>query len=251
MMLPTRAQKNAMPDSADKPSLMLLPGADGSGLLFEPLIALLSGSTDLTVVRYPADVQSYQDALQYAERCLPAARRFFVLGESFSGPVAIRLAARHPARIAGVILAASFSKNPHPLLRPLCLLPAWPMPALCLRSGIALMQSGFSNPAMEHLLLRALSTVPARILQRRLQHVLQEDARAELKKIKQPLLYLQARHDRMVPATALDTIKRLAPQTDSVVLEAPHLVLQYASSEAARAILQFLLRPCVADTPAS
>jgi pimeloyl-ACP methyl ester carboxylesterase len=55
-----------------------------------------------------------------------------------------------------------------------------------------------------------------------------------------PLLYLQARHDRVVPPAAAALVARLAPQTRIVDIDAPHCLLQAAPEAAAEAIIGFM-----------
>ncbi|UUZ51553.1 alpha/beta hydrolase [Massilia sp. B-10] len=46
---------------------------------------------------------------------LPPAEPYFLLGESFSGPVAIALAAERPPMLLGLILSCTFARNPLPI----------------------------------------------------------------------------------------------------------------------------------------
>ena len=79
------------------PSLVLLPGLNGTGDLFAPLLAKLPDSLSATVVRYPAaEPLDYLGHEAIARAALPTDRPFVLLGESFSGPIAIRIAASAP-----------------------------------------------------------------------------------------------------------------------------------------------------------
>src|SRR5262245_17031078 len=97
--------------------LLLLPGGDGTGKLFDPLLHALAGQDSLTpvVVAYPPDrACGYGDLLPLVEQNVPAGADFLVLGESFSGPLALLLAARRPPGLRGVILCGTFVRNPLP-----------------------------------------------------------------------------------------------------------------------------------------
>lgn len=89
-------------------TLVLLPGMDGTGMLFEPFIAALGDAFPITVVTYPptADSQTYADSLNLAALALPPKGLLVLLGESFSGPIAISLAAANPKRVVGLFCAA-------------------------------------------------------------------------------------------------------------------------------------------------
>jgi pimeloyl-ACP methyl ester carboxylesterase len=66
------------------------------------------------------------------------------------------------------------------------------------------------------------------------------DVSSSLAALKLPLLYLQAREDRLVPATALKTIARLRPDVQWKTLDSAHAVLQVCPGEAARAVRSFV-----------
>ncbi|MGQ0798894.1 MAG: serine aminopeptidase domain-containing protein [Pseudomarimonas sp.] len=48
---------------------------------------------------------------------LPRSEPYFLLGESFGGPLAIALAARQPRGLLGLVLCASFARYPIESLR--------------------------------------------------------------------------------------------------------------------------------------
>lgn len=98
-------------------TLILLPGMDGGDKLFGPLQATAPSGVDTTTVGYPPGPNNdYADLLPLVRSRLPTDRPFFVLGWSFSGPLALLLAAERPSLLRGVILAASFVNTPVPWL---------------------------------------------------------------------------------------------------------------------------------------
>ena len=99
------------------PALVLLPGMDGTGLHFAPMLRALGDRLPCTVVRYPDEPLEYAEYERIARAALPADRPFVLLGESFSGPIALSIAATKPRGLAGYILCASFASCPRPLLR--------------------------------------------------------------------------------------------------------------------------------------
>src|SRR5580698_6226929 len=92
--------------------VVLLPGMDGTGELFTPLLKILRPSLDATVVRYPDEPLGYSALQEIAAEALPRDRRFIVVGESFSGPIAVALASASPPGLSGFILCASFVRPP-------------------------------------------------------------------------------------------------------------------------------------------
>ena len=95
--------------------LVLLPGMDGTGDLFEPLQEALDPRTRVDIVRYPGSGPQGYDELEPRIRAqLPADEPFVLLGESFSGPLAIAIAATPPPGLRGLILCCSFARAPAP-----------------------------------------------------------------------------------------------------------------------------------------
>lgn len=97
--------------------LVLLPGLDGTGGLFAPFIDAVSSKFDVQVVHYPKEqVIGYKDLVNLAHDALPKDDSYFVLGESFSGPIAIALATDVPLLMRGMIRCCTFARNPRPIL---------------------------------------------------------------------------------------------------------------------------------------
>src|SRR5687767_13530285 len=90
--------------------LVLLPGFDGTGKLFGPLQAALGTDVVSRTVRYDAE-RSLEDYIDTVTRILPQENAVLV-AESFSGPVALSLLARHPTRIKCAVLCATFAVSP-------------------------------------------------------------------------------------------------------------------------------------------
>lgn len=220
---------------------LLLPGMDGTGMLFDRVARALPAALGARVVRYaPHRCRSYAELLE--DLVVPAAP-FALVAESFSGPLAIQLAARYPDRVRALVLVASFVRSPSllaawlrgPLGRRLFELHA---PDLALRWALL----GFYASADEvRELRRALGEVAPEVLASRLEEIASVDVRDELARCRAPLLYLAGKHDRWVGPRAIEEIRRVRPDVEVVVLDAPHLVLQRQPAAAARHIARFLL----------
>lgn len=222
-------------------TLVLLPGMDGSGELFEPLLLALHGRIDSVVVRYPDDdTAGYDDLAKRAAAVLPHDAPFILLGESFSGPIAVTLAAARPTGLVGLILCCTFVRNPRPAfggLRALVgRLPAIAPPLACMHR---LLMGRFSTPALRAAFRRSMAQVRPSTLRTRLQAVLGVDAGAQLVAVDVPILDLRASHDRVVPASAGAHVHRIRPDARAVLLEGPHFLLQANPAAAAEAVLRF------------
>lgn len=223
-------------------TIVLLPGMDGTSQLFDPFIAALGGKFKVQTVQYPTvGALGYEELEIIAKRHLPSAGKFVVLGESFSGPIAISIAASEPEGLVGLVLCSSFASNPIPSLTALSpfarVLPVKLTPLAVLSYFLL---GKFSTPALRSALSSALAQVSAAAFRARVKAVLSSDVSAKLKAVRVPLLYLLASQDRVVPASAVKHITQAAPATQVVTIEAPHFLLQAAPAAAASAIGTFM-----------
>jgi len=225
-------------------TLLLLPGLDGTGDLFEPLLSKLPPEVSTQVVRYPTDrALSYAELLTYVTECLPAEKPYIVLAESFSTPLAVSLAARHPRNLRGLILCAGFVTNPaRGWLRFLQAL-AWPL--WCRRGIPAAAVSHFlvgRNAALElqQRVVRTIQSVPPAIIAARIRFVARCDVRRELASVSVPTLYLQPTDDRLVTPRSLEEIQKEKPDIQVVQVAGPHFLLQREPSRATQVIADFV-----------
>lgn len=225
------------------PTLVLLPGMDGTGELFAPFVTALGNGFPTTILDYPKnEALDYPALTDLVRSRLPTDQPFVLLAESFSGPIAVTLAASQPSRLLGLILCASFVRNPRPALRWMESL----MPLLSFnRVPTALIGSVVLN-RLDHrvavALKQALLTVDTDVLHTRVRAVLDVDVTAQLAQINVPVLYLGPSADRVVPRSAWRWISEQSRNCEIVELGGPHLILQVAPREAATLVKNFLVR---------
>jgi sigma-B regulation protein RsbQ len=227
--------------SAALPHLALLPGMDGTGELFAPLLADLPLELPVTVVRFPDRAASYAEHVDVARAELPRDAPYVLLGESFSGPVAVTLAAEGRPGLLGLILCVSFLTCPNPLLR--ALRPLTPFATPKLLPGFVAHRSllgRFATPALRAAHARALSHVSSRTLTARLRAMADVDVRADLRGFDGPSLYLRGTRDRVVSARFGEEFLATARRGRLVDIDAPHFLLQARPRDAAGAILGFV-----------
>ena len=220
----------------------MLPGLDGTGRLFAPLVPHLSPQLEPLVVSYQAqEVFSYRELLPVVLSSLPTSGQFIVLGESFSGPLGVLAAAQHPHGLLGLVLVASFVRSPLP--RALSLLAPLVRGWLLSASPSALQQRVLLGPSsseeLRAQLREAVATVPSSVLAARVRNILTVNVVAQLRAVTVPILYLAASNDALVRPQSLRLIQRIAPQVHAVTIAGPHLLLQTAFREAATAISSF------------
>lgn len=225
------------------PLLVLLPGMDGTARLFQRFDAALRVQTAIATqaIAYPAAPLDYAALEAFVRERLPRNHPFVVLAESFSGPLGAALRADPPPGMRALILCCSFVRNPRPLLAPLRhllgLVPFGALPGLALRQALL---APCSTPPLQAELAAALAQVPPSVLRQRLRAVLETDASPSFARGSLPVLYLRARHDRLVPPANALQILRQAAGTQLVDIDAPHMLLQAAPAAAADAVAAFL-----------
>lgn len=232
--------------AAEAATLVLLPGMDGTGILFEPFLRELPSDQPVKVVAYPADrPMSYEELETLVRNALPPEGPVVLLGESFSGPIAVSLAAALPERVIGLVLCCTFVRNPRPSLAVLAPLLRLASPQLLPnRLAASLLFGRFKSTHLVSLLGRALSSVHPAVLQSRLRAVAAVDRFATLATVTAPVLYLQASEDALVPATAAQTARRARPAMSVASIEGPHCLLQAKPQEAAAAVCGFVRQAC-------
>ena len=223
--------------------LVLLPGMHGSGQLFAPLLRELTGCIKPQLVSYPSDRPlDYQGHLEVVMAALPVDEPFILLGESFSGPLALMAAARKPKGLCGVILCATFV--------------TWPVPLPVSIAGL-LVSAGVFRMKSTHLFLRlllgksasqelktmfaaALAHLQPEVLAARARAVMGLNCTAALRECHVPLMTMVADHDRIVGGRYSEVMHSIRPDTEIVHFKSPHLILQCAAVEAAQEIQRFV-----------
>ena len=209
--------------------LILLPGMDGTGKLFESLANRLSATYEIEVVEYPTDrCLSYTELKSLVQSVIPISRSFVLLAESFSTPLAVTIAADNPSNLKGLILCTGFVSRPllgwrrfiASYLAPILL--SRPVPDSAIRAFLA------DSSASRELLTAirsAVASVDPKVLSDRLHSILTCDVRTDLDKIHSPVFYLQATRDRLVSPSCFEAIRGIKPGVTAAQIAGPHLIL--------------------------
>jgi pimeloyl-[acyl-carrier protein] methyl ester esterase len=219
---------------------ILLPGLDGTGDFFEPFIRELPAGVEATPIRFPRDQPlGYEELFEYVRQRLPA-EPFLLVAESFSGPLAVRLAAAEPPGMIGAVVSASFVRNPLPswlrfLARPALFsanLPEWVMRAV--------LAGNTAPPQIRHLARKVMRDHEPEVVAHRARAALQVDATEALKTCRLPLLFLTGDRDNLIRRHNRRLVERLRPDVKIVSFDSPHFLLQLHAREALAAIEAFL-----------
>ena len=221
--------------------LLLLPGMDGTGLLFTPLVQPLPLSLQARVVAYPPDQPlGYNDLLPLVQAAAAEGGDFVVVGESFSGPLALMLATDRPFGLRGVVLCASFVRFPLPVPeRWRGMVQPWMfrLQPLLLMSFVLLGRHGWGR--LGRMLRAAVRSVSPVALAARARAVAGVDVTAELRNCPVPVLYLRAAEDWVVRPGCWELVRSVRPDAEMAMLRGPHLILQVAPAESAAVLASF------------
>lgn len=226
----------------EKTTLLMLPGLDGTEILFGPLIAHLPDWIEPVVVEYPqSGSNTYEEMIAFVDEKAATFGSFATLGNSFGGPLALMLAARRPSQVTAVILAASFVTPPRPEWARLRRLVSTPViGALRTFRRVRYWVPGFAEDDLRRAKAELWRRVGARVLAARSRAVLSVDVRSELERCRARLMYLAHLSDTVVPRRCADEVSQLAPSTHVVEVEGSHLGLFTHPAPSAACLAEFL-----------
>ena len=236
-----------------KPTLVLLPGFDGSGRLFSPLHKELSDSVNTIVLSYPSDkVMTYYDLCHYLKDELPDSP-YVILGESFGGPLTLMLSKYANENLKGIILCVSFVKNPQvlfskfirPFLKPKHLQKE--TPAVYIKT---MLTNGVANVKLIKNIQAATRELTRDVYFYRLREIADVDVTNILEKCELPILYLRAKKDRLVYESSMKWIQEKGKNVTVDYFDAPHMLLQTQPKQSAMVIQKFL-GECMKDKRAN
>ncbi|MEM8548103.1 MAG: alpha/beta fold hydrolase [Pseudomonadota bacterium] len=228
----------------EPPVVVALPGFDGSGALFRPLQQALGDALEFRAVAY-GDYASLEDYIEQAEAAVPVERPVILLGESFSGPIALSLLARARRDYIGGVLAGTFAEPPLSLLVSLAdklRLASFVLPSVSEQILRVFCLNGVSDIARIREVVAVVRQVSQRAIASRLAALSRMNATPELAEIDVPVLLLRAANDRVVRSRYMEPLRQTLTDLEEVVLRGPHLLLQSAPGEAAKAIQAFTKR---------
>ncbi|WP_251358083.1 serine aminopeptidase domain-containing protein [Kangiella sp. TOML190] len=221
------------------PLLILMPGMDGSGLLYQPLGEKLQ-QLELPFVIEP--LNPHQDKwayIEYLEQKYPA-QPLVLVAESYAGHIATLMAIRGNLDIQKIVLMATFLETPTKLtqlekLLPTSLIQKPPLPNLLL--GKALFGKNSSQELLD-LFFQAMDDVSSEQLSERIRDMRHLTAPTEQLSI--PALYIQASDDWLVPARNYQPFKKVFTHLGFSQLNGSHLIAQTQPRQCAFLIESFV-----------
>ena len=209
--------------------LVLLPGLDGTGLLFKPLLEALPSELDVSVISYPHDVlMSYEELVEYVDARLPE-EDYILIAESFAGPIAYQLVQRKPSHLKSIVFVATFLDSLRPLLSRLSGLfsPSFIrfMPDLIIKTVLL---GSAANKEMLRLFKESLKKVSPKVLSFRLGELskLSKLNHRQDQKEDVSAIYIQASNDNLVLRKSAEDFKKVFSRLEISKVEGSHFILQ-------------------------
>jgi len=227
--------------------LILLPGLEGTGALFAPLVDALGDGIECRTHSYPNDTSNAYNALfPLVYTTLPRDRSYVLLGWSFSGPLAIMTAARRPPGLRGLILCSTFARSPHPYVPELAVRLLGPMAGRVFpfASLWKARLGGYATSDVRRLLEHALIQTTPDAVSLRLRAALSVDVRPHLARVEVPVLYLQSSTDFVVPPWCVRALRTHLRDLRVQRIAGPHPSLLTNPAASAACIRPFV-RECL------
>lgn len=216
--------------------IILLPGLDGTGILFKEILKALPATLDIQVICLDAlEGDSYAKKAQYLADSLPNTELFLV-AESYSGPMAYELCNILGNKVKQIIFLASFISAPSSLSRYAYLIPIFAIKASKLNIWL-LNKMGFAGAGSESQVLdvfKSISFANKAKLKNRLQNI------SRLSKPQNshatPVVYIKPTNDLLVNNRAVDEVKSVFNNTKVVTISGGHFIAQTHPIECANII---------------
>jgi pimeloyl-ACP methyl ester carboxylesterase len=210
-----------------KTKIVLLPGMDGTGLLFKPFIKLLSERFEAIVISYPTTkFLDYGQLVGYVKKRLPKAS-FILLAESFSGPIAYQLGLDKELKIKRIIFVASFISKPNPRLLsllkflPLSILLRFPIPQVLIKHFCF---GDYTSHKLIGLFRESIRIVSTSVLTQRLKIL--QSLKFPTEKLNITCLNIGALDDRLLSLESLKEIENSGCHVETFEVNGPHFLLQ-------------------------
>ena len=222
--------------------LVLLPGLDGTGKLFGPLLSGLSNfNYEVMLLPLEGD-QDYPSIAKVVRESLPD-EDFILIAESFSGPIGAMLAGDNNKNMKGIVFVATFLTTPSRVLLAIAqLLPLKFLSGLPFAKHIH--RAMFLGPSACNVLISLFQTtitdLPTPLIKARMNTLM--SLPLDIKQSDLPVAYLQAASDKLVSAEKALEFEHYFSNILIKTIEGPHFILQAKPGECAAAITELAVR---------
>lgn len=213
---------------------------DGTGELFKPLLNQLPDYSCQVISLPQSGVQDYLTLTEYVSSQLPK-QEFIIIAESFSGPIAARLAQLKIQNLKAIIFVATFLSSPNKNLLsvarrlPIKLLIKFPLADLFIKK---LFLGNKADPSLLNKFKTIVNHVPTEVLKQRMNTMQELKPQTFTSSI--PTLYIQADKDRLVSNSRGLEFQKCFESLEFHQVNGPHFILQSQPQECAKAMVIFL-----------
>ena len=188
--------------------LVLVPGLDGTGLLFYRQVPLLARRHRVVTYALREEAPGMDALVEQLRRVVdlaaPEGERVTIVGESFGGALALSFALAHPDRVAAVVVLNSFARflpqlRLHLAIAGMRVVP-WGAMALARRLTAFRLHSPHTHRAEIRTFLELTRLTTRRGYLSRLRILREYDVRGRLAELRVPSLFLASDRDHLVPS---------------------------------------------------
>lgn len=216
--------------------IILLPGLDGTGLLFDKLKESFPENLDIEVISYDS-----LEGISYSEQASEIANRFegidiYIVGESYSGRVAYELFKLRRHRVKGIVFLAGFISSPSILSKFAGFVPVSLIAPNFLTKNL-LYLLGFSligGSSLSERVFASISKANKYKLKSRLRNIAGLDEPAQ--SITCPVTYIRPSKDLLVSASAVRLLSKKCSSFIQVTVNGGHFIAQSNPVECAQVI---------------
>ncbi|WP_262027198.1 alpha/beta fold hydrolase [Microvirga sp. Mcv34] len=217
------------------PKVIIFPGIDGCRELRESAAAKLGKRFEVRIMALPEDpCLDFPAMAQHFMERLPEGP-LILAGESFSGPLVALIAERCPDRVKGIAFVASFPKLAIPRMAG-TLLDLIPLRAIPFGLVTWLMMGGSKDGDVARQMRQCLNLLPDRLVKHRAKLALQIDVRETIKRLRQPVLVIHGKRDRLLPHWYAGRFRDLRPDANVVLIDGYHMILETNPDQVAEAL---------------
>lgn len=221
-------------------TVVIFPGLDATGDLTTDFASGDWQSLAVKVISIPK--QGPQDYPSLVQRITPELPEgpLILVGESFSGPLVMKLAEQERLRVKALVIAGGFCSSP--VSAGFALIPLQPLflirpPATVLRKFLA---GSDASKDLVNRLSEVIRSVPSAILAERVRVILTLEENECPAPEGVPTLLLQAKQDGIIPWETQSLMERHFAEPTVVWIDSPHLLLAARPEACREAVMSFL-----------
>ncbi|MBL4658964.1 MAG: alpha/beta hydrolase [Alcanivoracaceae bacterium] len=221
-------------------NIILLPGMDGTGKLFTPLLKHLNEYNCQVITLPQSGAQDYSTLTNYVKNKLPTGD-FILIAESFSGSIAAQLAQQNLKNLKGIVFVATFlsSPNKHLLnlakILPIKFLIKLPTARFFIKK---LFLGDQAHNTLINQFIAAVNQVPTKVLKHRMKTMQSLKIHGFTHLL--PSIYIQPQSDKLVPNTKVLELQKTFKKIIIKRIEGPHFILQAMPEKCADIITTFI-----------